>query len=162
MMLNLILILIILLYCSYCIDGSKLLLKRSFLALVASTSVNVNSISSVLATTRESNLSELIKQLDDNNVSKVVFRGITPTSATVYLKNSDELEVPLPKDDPKSQSGPAQVIARVQHQPGVLCQQDIGDILKTTKKKNVGGIQSPMFLSGQSPYPIKSDTPVKL
>ena len=156
-------LILIVLFCSVCIDGLKLHLKRSIIALAASTSVNLMNLSPVLAETRESNLEELIKQLDDNNVSKVIFRGITPTSATVYLKNAaDELEVSLPYDDPKSPSGPAQVIARVQHQPGVVCQQDIGDILKTTKKNNVGGLQRPMFLSGQSPYPTKSDTPVKL
>ena len=133
-------------------------LKRSFIAIVASASI---SISPSLAD--PSSLSELLKQLDDNNVSKVVFRGITPTSATVYLKNSDNiLDVALPADDPKSPSGPAQVIARVQHTPSVIVQQDIGDILKTTTKKNVAGIQRAMFLSGQSPYPSKSDTPVKL
>lgn len=133
-------------------------LKRSFIAIVASASI---SISPSLAD--PSSLSELLKQLDDNNVSKVVFRGITPTSATVYLKNSDNiLDVALPADDPKSPSGPAQVIARVQHTPSVIVQQDIGDILKTTRKKNVAGIQRAMFLSGQSPYPSKSDTPVKL
>ena len=132
-------------------------LKRSFIAIVASASI---SISPSLADS--SSLSELLKQLDDNNVSKVVFRGITPTSATVYLKNSDILDVVLPVDDPKSPSGPAQVIARVQHTPSVIVQQDIGDILKTTSKKNVAGMQPAMFLSGQSPYPSKSDTPVKL
>ena len=132
-------------------------LKRSFIAIVASASI---SISPSLADS--SSLSELLKQLDDNNVSKVVFRGITPTSATVYLKNSDILDVSLPVDDPKSPSGPAQVIARIQHTPSVIVQQDIGDILKTTSKKNVAGMQPAMFLSGQSPYPSKSDTPVKL
>ena len=126
-------------------------LKRSFIAIIASTSI---SISPSLADS--SYLTELLKQLDDNNVSKVVFRGITPTSATVYLKNSDNiLDVALPFDDPKSPSGPAQVIARVQHTPGVVVQQDIGDILKTTTKKSVAGIQPAMFLSGQSPYPSK-------
>lgn len=132
-------------------------LKRSFIAIVASASI---SISPSLADS--SSLSELLKQLDDNNVSKVVFRGITPTSATVYLKNSDILDIALPVDDPKSPSGPAQVIARVQHTPSVIVQQDIGDILKTTSRKNVAGMQPAMFLSGQSSYPSKSDTPVKL
>ena len=145
------------------VNGLKLsVLKRSFIAVVASTSISISSIT-LPSIADSSTLTELLKQLDDNNVSKVVFRGITPTSASVYLKNSESiLEVPLPFDDPKSPSGPAQVIARVQHTPGVICQQDIGDILKTTKKKNVAGIQNAMFLSGQSPYPTKSDTPVKL
>lgn len=140
------------------IDGlkiSSLLIKKSIVSLVTGISISTISLP-CLAASSPSTLSELLKQLDDNNVNKVVFRGIIPTSATVYLKNNEELEVPLPNDDPKSPSGPTQIIARVQHSIGVVCQQDLEDIFKTTSKRgNVKGVQPPMVLSGQSPYPTK-------
>ena len=134
--------------------------KRSLIGIIVSSNIYINS--AAYATSALGNVSDLLAQLDKDNVNKVIFHGINPETATVYLKDDNQIEIVLPLDDPKSPSGPAQVIARVQHQPNVVCIQDIGDVLKTTSKKSVQGDQKKMFLSGQSPYPSKSDTPVKL
>ena len=137
----------------------KALLKRSLIGIVISSNIYINS---AYATSSQGTLNDLLNQLDNNNVNKVIFHGINPETATIYLKDNNEIEIKLPIDDPKSPSGPAQVIGRVQHSPNVECIQDIGDVLKSTSKKSVKGVQKKMFLSGQSPYPTKSDTPVQL
>ena len=150
-------------FITICCNSLKLFsfkaLKRSLIGIVISNSLYN---SAVYATSSQGTLTDLLIQLDGNNVNKVIFHGINPETATVYLKDNNEIEIKLPFDDPKSPSGPSQVIARVQHQPNVECIQDIGDVLKTTSKKTVKGNQKKMFLSGQSPYPTKSDTPINL
>jgi hypothetical protein len=57
-------------------------------------------------------LSKLLNALNNNEISKVVFMGAIPKIAVVYPILGDSYKVELPYDDPKSPSGPAQVIAR--------------------------------------------------
>ena len=99
--------------------------------------------SETLTPSRSTTFQVFVQNLDHGDISKVVFEGINPTYLTAYYKTG---EVSVVKDgfpyynDPLSPSGPAQAIAKVQHTPGVICQQDISDVLmksKTRKSKDV-------------------------
>ena len=128
---------------------------------VASTLLSLFAIPSVhasetLTTSRSTTFQAFVQNLENGDISKVVFEGINPTYLTAYYKTG---EVSIVKDgfpyynDPLSPSGPAQAIAKVQHTPGVICQQDISDVLmksKTRKSKDAPLIQ-PMLQ--HSAYP---------
>lgn len=99
--------------------------------------------------------SDFISSLDSDEVSKVVFKGINPDSCIVYFKSG---KIGIVKEgfpaynDPKSPSGPAQAIAKVQHTPGVICEQDISDVLllSTTRRQTK---PSTIPMQTQSKYP---------
>jgi hypothetical protein len=86
----------------------------------------------------------------DNEVARVVFNGINPTYASVYMKDNKVYIVDLPAEDPMSPSGPTQVIARVQHTPGVVCEQDISGAMSALKRTKAVSMR-PMLSS--NPYP---------
>ena len=73
----------------------------------------------VAATHRINQLSDFIDALEHDKISKVVFNGINPQSATVYFKAGDILEESFDSDhgfpfydDPRSPAGPIQLIAK--------------------------------------------------
>lgn len=104
-------------------------------AVYAAESVTTNTISQTFPS--------FVSDLESGKINKVVFNGINPTYLTAYYKTGDISVVKegFPSyDDPRSPSGPAQAIAKVQHTPGVICQQDISDaLLKSTTRKNKNG-----------------------
>jgi len=67
---------------------------------------------------RINTLSDFLNALETNMISKVVFNGINPQSATVYFKGGGDIEVfnkdnGFPYyDDPRSPAGPTQLIAK--------------------------------------------------
>ena len=83
------------------------------------------------------NLQEFVQKLEAGQFNKVVFNGVNPTSATLfYADGSTGLLTQMPAEDPKSPSGSAQLMAKCQHTPSVVCQQDVSDALRLTKKKS--------------------------
>lgn len=67
---------------------------------------------------RINTLTDFLTALESNMISKVVFNGINPESATVYFRSGDDFEV-LDRDhgfpyydDPRSPAGPTQLIAK--------------------------------------------------
>jgi len=110
---------------------------------------------------RINTLSDFLNALETNMISKVVFNGINPQSATVYFKEGGDIEVfnkdnGFPYyDDPRSPAGPTQLIAKVQHTPGVVCLQDISSVMA---KRGSGAISSSSSLNGskQQMSPSKS------
>lgn len=81
-------------------------------------------------------LAEFIVKLEKNEIKTVVFNGVNPRSATLfYSDGSTGLLTEMPIEDPKSASGSAQLIAKCQHTPGVVCRQDVSDVLKLAKTR---------------------------
>lgn len=81
---------------------------------------------------------ELLRALDNGEVRRVVFKGIRPEYCLAYFKDGTVATIRegFPSfDDPRSPSGPTQAIARVQHTPGVVCEQDISDLLVLSKTR---------------------------
>jgi len=63
-----------------------------------------------------------LQELEDGKIKKVIFVGINPSYLQAYDSSGNTYEVKqgFPSyNDPKSPSGPAQVIAKVQHTPGI-------------------------------------------
>ena len=83
------------------------------------------------------NLVDFVQKLESGQFKKVVFNGINPSTATLfYADGSTGLLTQMPIEDPKSPSGVAQLMAKCQHTPSVICQQDVSDALRLTKKKS--------------------------
>ena len=79
----------------------------------------------------------LVKLEGGKEIKRVVFNGVNPKTATVtYADGTTALLDEMPFDDPKGPSGPAQLIAKCQHTPGVQCSQDISDALKLAKTRS--------------------------
>eukprot|EP01036_Dinobryon_divergens_P024948 gene24947-33443_t len=98
--------------------------------------------------------STFLNDLESDKISKVEFVGINPTYCRAYYKTGDLVEVRegFPSiDDPKSPSGPAQAIAKVQHTPGVVCVQDISDALSLSSRRKL--IAEPRPMLSHSSYP---------
>ena len=85
---------------------------------------------------------EFKKKLNEGVYDRVVFVGIRPTYLEAFEKGGAAFVVQdgFPAfDDPLSPSGPAQAIALCQHTPGVVCMQDISDVMQLSKtKKQLG------------------------
>jgi len=88
---------------------------------IASLSPPTSTTSITTATTtshRINTLADFLHVLESNMVSKVVFNGINPESATVYFRSGGDVEVfgrdnGFPYyDDPRSPAGPIQLIAK--------------------------------------------------
>ena len=94
---------------------------------IASTDLPIASLSPATSTTsittattshRINTLADFLHVLESNMVSKVVFNGINPDSATVYFRSGGDVEVfgrdnGFPYyDDPRSPAGPIQLIAK--------------------------------------------------
>lgn len=110
--------------------------------------------SSQLVKVKSVAMKDFLSSLDKNEIKKVIFDGIRPSSMKVFYQNGDvgfmyEKDGFPAYDDPKSRSGPAQIIARVQHSPGVICEQDISDVIATLSNKKVK--TQPLLKS--NPYP---------
>ena len=109
----------------------------------------------------EASFAEFLTALDNGKIEKVVFVGIRPTSLIAYEKGGSGKPVfvrdGFPSyDDPLSPSGPTQAIAKVQHTPGVVCFQDISDVMALRKTKgaaDVGSQLRPML--SHSAYPTE-------
>lgn len=99
--------------------------------------------------------STFLNDLESDKISKVVFVGINPTYCRAYYKSGNlvvEVRDGFPSiDDPKSPSGPAQAIAKVQHTPGVVCVQDISDALSLSSRRK--SISEPLPMLSHSSYP---------
>jgi hypothetical protein len=98
--------------------------------------------------------STFLNDLESDKISKVEFVGVNPTYCRAYYKTGDLVEVRegFPSiDDPKSPSGPAQAIAKVQHTPGVVCVQDISDALSLSSRRKL--ISEPRPMLSHSLYP---------
>ena len=106
---------------------------------------------SITTNTLSQTFPAFVSDLETGKINTVVFNGINPTYLTAYYKSGDVSVVKegFPSyDDPRSPSGPAQAIAKVQHTPGVICQQDISDAMlksKTRKNKNDSSELKPML-----------------
>lgn len=89
---------------------------------IASLSPQTSTTSTTTTTTTTSHrintLTDFLHVLESNMVSKVVFNGINPESATVYFRSGGDVEVfgrdnGFPYyDDPRSPAGPIQLIAK--------------------------------------------------
>lgn len=93
---------------------------------IATTDLPIASLSPPTSTTatatttshRINTLADFLHVLESNMVSKVVFNGINPESATVYFRSGGDVEVfgrdnGFPYyDDPRSPAGPIQLIAK--------------------------------------------------
>jgi hypothetical protein len=100
--------------------------------------------------------SEFIKDLDGGLISKVEFVGINPKFCTAYYKSGKIATVArgFPAfDDPRSPSGPIQVIAKVQHTPGVVCTQDISNELSLASTRKSKANFKPLPMLSHSSYP---------
>ena len=132
---------------------------------------------SVLTT---NNFQNFLVSLDKGEISKVVFKGIRPESCTAYFKDghSEVIIDGFPSyDDPRSPSGPLQgniffhvcpnfnpvlqyiylfllAIAKVQHTPGVVCEQDVSEVLRlASKAKKASSAYTVRPMMSHSAYP---------
>ena len=112
------------------------------------------------ATPNRLELADFMTGLDSKKFTRVIFHGINPSSATVIGTNGEQFEViNLPAEDPRSPSGTQQVIAKVQHTPGVICQQDVSDVMSLAKTKlsYSQGSKEPQPMLTHSSYPKDFD-----
>mmetsp|Transcript_17739 Transcript_17739/g.17067 ORF Transcript_17739/g.17067 Transcript_17739/m.17067 type:complete len:188 (-) Transcript_17739:158-721(-) len=78
-----------------------------------------------------------VAAMENKQLTKVVFHGINPNSATILYKDGTLAEVSsFPPDDPRGPSGPVQVMQKCAHTPGIICQQDISDALRFAKSSS--------------------------
>ena len=97
---------------------------------VVVTNVLADDSTSTIASSKDITFLEFLEKLSKSEVTKVIFIGVNPKEAIVTLNDGTiKILSELPAEDPKSPSGVAQVIAKCQHTPGVICQQDISDAL---------------------------------
>lgn len=106
---------------------------------------------------------EFITSLEKGDVEKVVFKGVRPEYCLAFFRDGTVASVRegFPSyDDPKSASGPAQAIAKCQHTPGVLCEQDISETLALSRKLkgNVPTKNRPMMSHSSYPQALKDGT----
>ena len=83
--------------------------------------------------------SEWVIKMDAGEISKVTFTGINPKYLTALTNDGKNLFVKegFPAfNDPMSASGPQQAIAKCQHTPGVICNQDISDLLRKSRTRD--------------------------
>ena len=106
----------------------------------------------------EKTFATYLEDLRGNKLSKVTFVGIRPQSLIAVLKETGKpylCREGFPSfDDPRSPSGPTQAIAACQHQPGVLCVQDISDALslsRTAPKSSTAAAPKPMLAHAAYP-----------
>ena len=106
---------------------------------------------------------DFIASLEKGDVEKVVFKGVRPEYCLAFFRDGAVASVRegFPSyDDPKSASGPAQAIAKCQHTPGVLCEQDVSETLALSKKLkgNVPTKNRPMMSHSSYPQALKDGT----
>ena len=106
---------------------------------------------------------EFITLLEKGDVERVVFKGIRPEYCLAFFKDGTVASVRdgFPSyDDPKSASGPSQAIAKCQHTPGVICEQDISETLALSKKLkgNVPTKSREMMSHSSYPQALKDGT----
>lgn len=108
----------------------------------------------------EKTFATYLEDLRGNKLSKVTFVGIRPQSLIAVEKETGKPYLcrdGFPSfDDPRSPSGPTQAIAACQHQPGVLCVQDISDALslsRTAPKSSTAEAPKPML--SHAAYPTE-------
>jgi hypothetical protein len=80
---------------------------------------------------------EFLASMEKGEISRVVFKGVRPEYCVAFYLDGTiaAIREGFPAyDDPRSPSGPAQVIGLCQHTPGVTCEQDISDVLTLSKK----------------------------
>jgi len=124
-----------------------------FMPMSSSSSTGSSSSSSSMT------FSEFLVELEAGKFAKVVFKGTSPTYLTAYRERDSETAGIIVKegfpafDDPKSPSGPTQAIAKCQHTPGVVCVQDVTDLLKMTKRGGSSRVSSPRPLLQHAAYP---------
>ena len=138
--------------------------------VIASTSLatlfSLSSIASPIAIADQSiskNFIEFISSLEKGDVERVVFKGVRPEYCLAFFKDGTVASIRegFPAyDDPKSASGPAQAIAKCQHTPGVICEQDISETLSLSKKLkgNVPTKNRPMMSHSSYPQALKDGT----
>lgn len=116
--------------------------------------VDIAAVASEVSERKTMSFGEFIPYLREGKVSKVVFKGISPTFLTAYSKDGNTIVVEegFPSiEDPLSPSGPTQAIALVQHTPGVVVEQDLSELFQKSKTARYRGPQ-PML---ESSYPSK-------
>lgn len=102
---------------------------------------------------------DFVESLGKGEVTKVVFKGVNPDKAYVTYKSGEEKVVSegFPTADPKTPSGPEQVIALCQHTPGTVCVQDLTELLaRVQAKRGLGPTNVKPMLSSSS-YPKASE-----
>lgn len=101
--------------------------------------------------------SEWVTAMDSGKISKVTFKGINPEYLMAEMKETKsqiKVEDGFPAyNDPRTASGPQQAIAKCQHTPGVVCVQDISDILSKSKTRDVNQMKEPAPMLTHSNYP---------
>ena len=116
--------------------------------------VDIAAVASEVSERKTMSFGEFVPYLREGKVSKVVFKGISPTFLTAYSKDGNTIVVEegFPSiEDPLSPSGPTQAIALVQHTPGVVVEQDLSELFQKSKTARYRGPQ-PML---ESSYPSK-------
>ena len=106
---------------------------------------------------KQMNFGQFLTAMNHQEVEKVLFKGINPTSCVATMRNGGEdflVSEGFPSEDPKSPSGAAQVIALCQHTPGTICKQDLGGL--AFKMKRSKPVETKMMLS-HSKYPAASE-----
>ncbi len=103
----------------------------------------------------DTTFSQFLVDLDEGKISRVVFKGINPKSLVATYKSGAEELVSsgFPVEDPRGPSGAAQVIARVQHAPGVVCMQDVSELMSKSSKRRAE--MRPML--SHAAYPAEFD-----
>ena len=101
--------------------------------------------------------SEWITAMDNNKISKVTFKGINPEYLIAEIKETKsqiKVEDGFPAyNDPLTASGPQQAIAKCQHTPGVICVQDISDVMSKSKTRDVNLMKELSPMLSHSSYP---------
>lgn len=126
---------------------------------IPSNAMQLKWISSMQISVEETNdvkFSDFLHDLESDLISEVKFIGVNPKYCQVLYKSGKIANVRegFPSyEDPKSPSGPTQVIAKVQHTPGVVCYQDISEALLLTSKSKKSGIPRPLPMLSHSTYP---------
>jgi len=110
-----------------------------------------------LDSNNEKTFATYLEDLRSNRLSKVTFVGIRPQSLIAVEKESGRpylVREGFPSfDDPLSPSGPTQAIAACQHQPGVLCVQDISDALSLSRTAGKASSADPKPMLSHAAYP---------
>ena len=159
-------VLLLLAFCTFCCAhkvGALARLRRMGTSIAISGTLSLGSLANVgpasAADPLNLNFENFLVAMKQGEVQKVLFEGVSPSSCLATFKSSGD--VYLVKDgfpafdDPKSASGPTQVIALCQHTPGVECKQDLSALmLKLQTSKTYSGIK-PML--SHSSYPAASE-----
>jgi hypothetical protein len=140
--------------------GAMLRLRKIGTGIALSGVLSLGALTPAFAVTDPLNLNfaDFVSAMNKGDVQTVLFEGVTPSSCVATFKSGGIYLVKegFPAyDDPRSGSGPTQVIGLCQHTPGVECKQDLSSLmLKSRTSKTYSGIKP---MPTHSSYPAASE-----